>query len=132
MVKSLIIIKPRFLKYTDDVIDTFKNLGYTETRRTKLTLNQEQCDVIWSDLKQACISGLHEGGLEYYQDYCDYIMSGNVNCVVIESENGNYSDIWITKSKLREKHQVSGYRDLLHASDSNELAENEIACVFLN
>jgi nucleoside diphosphate kinase len=130
MVTTLIIIKPGFLSESNVILDYFYNMSYSLKQEKTTKLTREQCETIWGDIHQEEIDGHFRPG--YFDDYCNYVMSDNVYCAVIESNDNDYNEITIAKRDLRKKYNVHGFMDLLHTSDSNEDAEIEISCIFGN
>lgn len=129
MTKLVIIIKPGFLDKTNEVIEAYSNLGFSIDERKIDILTREQCNIIWGDIYQKELEGHFPTG--YFNEYYEYIMSGNVECISLSSQNTiDYNEIITLKRELRVAHNVEGMHDLLHTSDSTEDAILEIECLF--
>ena len=134
MNKLLIIIKPGFLEFAETILEAFANIGFAYCDYKQTVLTQEQCDIIWKDLKaQAERHPKKPQYAQYYADYCNYIMSGEVRCIIMESESDNYDRVLRTKLELRHNNGFAkSFRDMLHTSDTNADALAEIDCIFNN
>ena len=89
------------------------------------------CDVLWSDIKFISETYKHDKSWKgYFTEYCNYVMSGEVDCIILQKDSENYNEIHELKHTIREKYGVRGFQDLLHTSDNNEDAEHEIVAIF--
>lgn len=134
MNKLLIIIKPGFQEYAEMILEAFTNIGFAFCESKQTVLTQEQCDIIWKDLKAKADNRTDKPQYaNYFSEYCAYIMSGEVQCIVMESETDIYEQALCTKLKLRHDNNYhKTYRDMLHTSDTNADAMAEIECIFNN
>lgn len=131
MTKLVVIIKPGFLNFTNDIIQEFVNIGFKEIQHKTLVLTQEQCNIIWYDFKEDCETKPYFKKFNVFDKFCSYLMSDNVYCIEFISDNEiNDEFIKNLKDNLRKQYQVKGIRNLLHTSDTTKDAEREIICIF--
>ena len=131
--KVLIIIKPGFQGHSNEVLEIFAQMGCVVTDRKTTILTQEQCNVIWGDIRVNMKAGINPKAQKYYEDYCAYIMSGEVECIILEAPEIDYHQVALAKNNIRKQNNaIRTFKDILHTSDTNEDAEAEIQCIFIN
>lgn len=118
---GFIIIKPGFLKYTDNIIKDLHRLDFTVIEALEKTLTKEQAETIYS---------VHKGK-PFYDGLIRYMTSAPCIGMILLSP---YSDresaietLMQLKEKYRKRYSIDKTHNVMHSSDSyqNSLYEAE-------
>lgn len=120
----LIMIKYGFDSLEEEIIETYKNLGWNLINNTtKNPITEEDAKVVWNTLKGKLFEGNY-----------DYNKQGNVILLHLQKDyaEDNYKIAYKTKRELRAKYADKDniFANVLHTSDNNERAMEEIKIFF--
>ena len=127
--RTLIIIKPDGVErgYADQIIDRFKEKGFTVVERRDMTISRALAEKHYAEHKDK----------PFYPSLVDYITSGPVVVAILEGENavadGRLAPTDPQKAPpgtIRGDFGESIDRNTIHGSDSPESARREIALFF--
>ena len=109
---GFIIIKPGFLKYTDDIIRDLHRLDFIVIEAMEKTLTREEAETIYS---------VHKGK-PFYEELIDYMTSSPCIGMILLSP---FSDRELTietlkqlKERYRKRYGIDKTRNVMHSSDS--------------
>lgn len=113
--RIFVIIKPGFLKYSQDIVERFLDGGWKieKQRAKRLTL---------SEAKK--LYYIHKDK-DFYKDLCKYMSSDTTIAFIFKKDNIKQSeDIFkqtsLIKDELRKEYEESDMRNVLHSSDSSQ------------
>jgi nucleoside-diphosphate kinase len=129
--RTLIIIKPDGVErgYADQIIDRFKEKGFTVVERRDMTISRALAEKHYAEHKDK----------PFYPSLVDYITSGPVVVAILEGENavaearalmGPTDPQKAPPGTIRGDFGESIDRNTIHGSDSPESARREIALFF--
>lgn len=111
-VHALIVIKPGFLQYEEEILNIFKDAGWRidQMRTTQLTL--EQAHTLYEPHKEE----------DFYEDLCKYMSSGSCTAVYLcknksESDKDPLKEVAKIKDEIRDKWSESEMRNVIHSTD---------------
>ena len=109
---GFIIIKPEFLKYTDNIIRDLHRLDFIVIEAMEKTLTREEAETIYS---------VHKGK-PFYEELIDYMTSSPCIGMILLSP---FSDRELTietlkqlKERYRKRYSIDKTRNVMHSSDS--------------
>ena len=109
---GFIIIKPGFLKYTDNIIRDLHRLDFIVIEAMEKTLTREEAETIYS---------VHKGK-PFYEELIDYMTSSPCIGMILLSP---FSDRELTietlkqlKERYRKRYSIDKTRNVMHSSDS--------------
>lgn len=111
--RIFVIIKPGFLKYSQDIVERFLVDGWEiEKQRAKLLTLSEAKKLYY----------IHKGK-DFYKDLCKYMSSDITVAFIFKKDNVKQpGDIFkqtsLIKDELRKEYGESDMRNVLHSSDS--------------
>ena len=121
---GFIIIKPGFLKYTDNIIKDLHRLDFVIIEAREKTLTHEEAETIYS---------VHKGK-PFYDKLIRYMTSGPSIGMILLSP---YSDresatetIKQLKEKYRKRYGIDKTHNVIHSSDSYQSALHEAEAFF--
>jgi nucleoside-diphosphate kinase len=121
---GFIIIKPGFLKYTDNIIKDLHRLDFTVIEALEKTLTKEQAETIYS---------VHKGK-PFYDGLILYMTSAPCIGMILLSP---YSDresaietLMQLKEKYRKRYSIDKTHNVMHSSDSYQSALHEAEAFF--
>lgn len=127
MERSLLIIKPGFIKHERDIVKMLeKNAAVKVTKKVKMKLDRELLAKHYAEHVEK----------PFYGELVDYMSSGEVVVMIAEGGNGSIQKIrevcGATKNPaegtIRHKFGIGEItRNVIHSSDSPENGEREIA-----
>lgn len=115
-----VIIKPGFLKKSDEIMKTIKDEGFelVKTRTKLLTLKEAQT-----------LYKIHKEE-EWYKPLCDYMSSDlSLGLLFRSKDKDPFKKMGEVKDNIREKFGESDMRNVMHSSDSYEHMLNE-QCIY--
>lgn len=115
-----VIIKPGFLKKSDEIMKTIKDDGFelVKTRTKLLTLKEAQT-----------LYKIHKEE-EWYKPLCDYMSSDlSLGLLFRSKDKDPLKKMGEIKNKIREKFGESDMRNVMHSSDSYEHMLDE-QCIY--
>ena len=109
---GFIIIKPGFLKYTDDIIRDLHRLDFVIIEAMEKTLTREEAETIYS---------VHKGKA-FYEKLIDYMTSSPCIGMILLSPFSDRESAIETlkqlKEKYRKRYSIDKTRNVMHSSDS--------------
>ena len=109
---GFIIIKPGFLKYTDNIIKDLHRLDFVIIESKEKTLAREEAEVIYS---------VHKGK-PFYEELIDYMTSSPcIGMILLSPFSDRESPIEALKQlkeKYRKRYSIDKTRNVIHSSDS--------------
>ena len=109
---GFIIIKPGFLRYTDDIIKDLHRLDFTVIEAKEKTLTREDAETIYS---------VHKGK-PFYEKLIKYMTSGpSIGMILLSPFSDRESAIETLKhlkDKYRKRYSIDKTHNVLHSSDS--------------
>ena len=122
--KIFVVIKPGFLDKAQEILDIYKDEGWT---------------LKFSTIKQLLLSEARElykvhKKQDFYKDLCDYMSSGITRAMIFtkETNKDEFKEATRIKDVIREKWGESDMRNVVHSSDSKENMEHEAGIYFGN
>ena len=122
--KIFVVIKPGFLDKAQEILDIYKDEGWT---------------LKFSTIKQLLLSEARElykvhKKQDFYKDLCDYMSSGVTRAMIFtkETDKDEFKEATHIKDVIREKWGESDMRNVVHSSDSLENMEHEAGIYFSN
>ena len=120
--KIFVVIKPGFLDKAQDILDIYKEEGWT---------------LKFSTVKQLLLSEARElykvhNKQVFYKDLCDYMSSGVTRAMIFskETDKDEFKEATRIKDIIREKWGESDMRNVVHSSDSLENMKHEAGIYF--
>ena len=109
---GFIIIKPGFLRYTDNIIRDLHRLDFTIIEALEKTLTREEAEEIYS---------VHKGK-PFYEKLIKYMTSGpSIGMILLSPFSDRESAIETLKQlkeKYRKRYSIDKTHNVLHSSDS--------------
>ena len=125
--KAFVIIKPEFLKYKDEIYEYITSKGFIMHDHTNpITLSKKQVQTLYSCHKEK----------DFYDDLCDYMMSGDIEASLWVFDYDKYprtntiSLMKEIKDHFRNKYGKSEMKNCMHSSDSLENVQREAKIIF--
>lgn len=118
------IVKPGFLDYTPEIIDIFKQQGWTATKiRTTKLLRSQAADLYRSLSKE-----------DFFPNLCDYMSSDPSTAIIYEHptlpQKDAYKVVAVIKDNIRDMWGIDDCRNVMHSSDSYSNMERESSIYF--
>jgi nucleoside-diphosphate kinase len=120
--KIFVVIKPGFLDKSQEILDMYKDEGWTLKFATiKQLLLSEARELYKVHKKQ-----------DFYKDLCDYMSSGITRAMIFtkETNKDEFKEATRIKDVIRDKWGESDMRNVVHSSDSKENMEHEAGIYF--
>ena len=109
---GFIIIKPGFLKYTDNIIRDLHRLDFIVIEAMEKTLTREEVETIYS---------VHKGK-PFYEELIDYMTSSPCIGMILLSPFSDRESTIETLKQLKERYRkrygIDKTRNVMHSSDS--------------
>ena len=109
---GFIIIKPGFLKYTDNIIRDLHRLDFIVIEAMEKTLTREEAETIYS---------VHKGK-PFYEELIDYMTSSPCIGMILLSPFSDRESTIETLKQLKERYRkrygIDKTRNVMHSSDS--------------
>ena len=109
---GFIIIKPGFLKYTDNIIRDLHRLDFIVIEAMEKTLTREEAKTIYS---------VHKGK-PFYEELIDYMTSspciGMILLSPFSDRESTIETLKQLKERYRKRHSIDKTRNVMHSSDS--------------
>lgn len=120
--KIFVVIKPGFLDKAQEILDMYKDEGWTLKFATiKQLLLSEARELYKVHKKQ-----------DFYKDLCDYMSSGVTRAMIFTkaTKKDEFKEATRIKDVIRDKWGESDMRNVVHSSDSKENMEHEAGIYF--
>ena len=121
---GFIIIKPGFLKYTDNIIKDLHRLDFVIIEAREKTLTHEEAETIYS---------VHKGK-PFYDKLIKYMTSGPSIGMILLSPFSDRESATETlkqlKEKYRKRYSIDKIHNVIHSSDSYQSALHEAEAFF--
>ena len=121
---GFIIIKPGFLKYTDNIIKDLHRLDFVIIEAREKTLTHEEAETIYS---------VHKGK-PFYDKLIRYMTSGpSIGMILLSPFSDRESAIETLKQlkeKYRKRYSIDKIHNVIHSSDSYQSALHEAEAFF--
>ena len=121
---GFIIIKPGFLKYTDNIIKDLHRLDFVLIEAREKTLTHEEAETIYS---------VHKGK-PFYEKLIRYMTSGPSIGMILLSPFSDRESATETlkqlKEKYRKRYSIDKIHNVIHSSDSYQSALHEAEAFF--
>ena len=121
---GFIIIKPGFLKYTDNIIKDLHRLDFVIIEAREKTLTHEEAETIYS---------VHKGK-PFYEKLIRYMTSGPSIGMILLSPFSDRESATETlkqlKEKYRKRYSIDKMHNVIHSSDSYQSALHEAEAFF--
>ena len=121
---GFIIIKPGFLKYTDNIIKDLHRLDFVIIEAREKTLTHEEAETIYS---------VHKGK-SFYKKLIKYMTSGpSIGMILLSPFSDRESAIETLKQlkdKYRKRYSIDKTHNVIHSSDSYQSALHEAEAFF--
>ena len=109
---GFIIIKPEFLKYTDNIIRDLHRLDFIVIEAMEKTLTREEAETIYS---------VHKGK-PFYEELIDYMTSspciGMILLSPFSDRESTIESLKQLKERYRKRYSIDKTRNVMHSSDS--------------
>jgi nucleoside-diphosphate kinase len=122
--KIFVVIKPGFIDKAQEILDIYKNEGWTLKFSTIKQLLLSEAKELYKVHKKQ----------DFYKDLCDYMSSGVTRAMIFtkETNDDEFKEATRIKDVIREKWGESDMRNVVHSSDSKENMEHEAGIYFGN
>lgn len=122
--KIFVVIKPGFLDKAQDILDIYKEEGWTLKFSTIKKLLLSEARELYKVHKKE----------EFYKGLCDYMSSDITRAMIFtkETNKDEFKEATRIKDVIREKWGESDMRNVVHSSDSKENMEREAGIYFGN
>ena len=121
---GFIIIKPGFLKYTDNIIKDLHRLDFVIIEAREKTLTHEEAETIYN---------VHKGK-PFYEKLIKYMTSGPSIGMILLSPFSDRESATETlkqlKEKYRKRYSIDKIHNVIHSSDSYQSALHEAEAFF--
>ena len=121
---GFIIIKPGFLKYTDNIIKDLHRLDFVIIEAREKTLTHKEAETIYS---------VHKGK-PFYEKLIRYMTSGPSIGMILLSPFSDKESATETlkqlKDKYRKRYSIDKIHNVIHSSDSYQSALHEAEAFF--
>lgn len=120
--KIFVVIKPGFLDKAQEILDIYKNEGWTLKFSTIKQLLLSEAKELYKVHKKQ----------DFYKDLCDYMSSEVTRAMVFtkETNKDEFKEATRIKDVIRDKWGESDMRNVVHSSDSKENMEHEAGIYF--
>lgn len=120
--KIFVVIKPGFLDKAQEILDIYKDEGWTLKFATIKQLLLSEAKELYKVHKKQ----------DFYKDLCDYMSSGVTRAMIFtkETNKDEFKEATRIKDVIREKWGESDMRNVVHSSDSKENMEREAGIYF--
>lgn len=122
--KIFVVIKPGFLDKAQEILDMYKDEGWSLKFSTIKQLLPSEAKELYKVHKKQ----------DFYKDLCDYMSSSITRALIFtkETNNDEFKEATRIKDEIREKWGESDMRNVVHSSDSLENMEHEAGIYFGN
>ena len=122
--KIFVVIKPGFLDKSQEILDMYKDEGWTLKFSTVKQLLLSEAKELYKVHKKQ----------DFYKDLCDYMSSGVTRALIFTkaTNKDEFKEATRIKDVIREKWGESDMRNVVHSSDSKENMEHEAGIYFGN
>lgn len=122
--KIFVVIKPGFLDKAQEILDIYKDEGWTLKFSTVKQLLLSEARELYKVHKKQ----------DFYKDLCDYMCSGVTRAMIFtkETNKDEFKEATRIKDVIREKWGESDMRNVVHSSDSKENMDHEAGIYFGN
>ena len=122
--KIFVVIKPGFLDKAQEILDIYKDEGWTLKFSTVKQLLLSEARELYKVHKKQ----------DFYKDLCDYMCSGVTRAMIFSkaTEKDEFKEATRIKDVIREKWGESDMRNVVHSSDSKENMDHEASIYFGN
>lgn len=125
--RIFIVIKPGFLKYSQQILQAFFDEDWEIEKQTSKQLLLKEAQKLYSIHKKE----------DWYKPLCEYMSSEKTTAFILVNHNMKMSKTVFEhtskiKDELREKYGESDMRNVIHSSDSLEHMKQEQAIYFAN
>ena len=122
--KIFVVIKPGFLDKAQDILDIYKEEGWTLKFSTIKKLLLSEARELYKVHKKE----------EFYKGLCDYMSSDITRAMIFtkETDKDEFKEATRIKDVIREKWGESDMRNVVHSSDSLENMKHEVSIYFGN
>lgn len=121
---SFIIIKPKFLRYTDEIIKDLHRHDFIIIEAEEKTLTREEAETIYSCHK----------GKPFFDELVEYMTSGPcIGMILLSpfSDKNHATEVLLQiKSKYRKRYSIDKTHNVMHCSDSYQSALHEAETFF--
>ena len=121
---GFIIIKPGFLKYTDNIIKDLRRLDFVIIEAREKTLTKDEAEIIYSCHK----------GKPFFDKLIKYMTSGPSIGMILLSPFSDRESATETlkqlKDKYRKRYSIDKIHNVIHSSDSYQSALHEAEAFF--
>ena len=120
--KIFAVIKPGFLDMAQEILDIYKDEGWTLKFSTIKQLLLSEAKELYKVHKKQ----------DFYKDLCDYMSSGVTRAMIFtkETNKDEFKEASRIKDEIREKWGESDMRNVVHSSDSKENFKKEASIYF--
>lgn len=123
--RIFIVIKPGFLKYSQQILQAFFDEDWEIEKQTSKQLLLKEAQKLYSIHKKE----------DWYKPLCEYMSSEKTTAFILVNHNMKMSKTVFEhtgkiKDELREKYGESDMRNVIHSSDSLEHMKQEQAIYF--
>lgn len=120
--KIFVVIKPGFLDKAQEILDMYKDEGWTLKFSTIKQLLLSEAKELYKVHKKQ----------DFYKDLCDYMSSGVTRAMIFtkETNKDEFKEASRIKDEIREKWGESDMKNVVHSSDSKENMEHEAGIYF--
>lgn len=120
--KIFVVIKPGFLDKSQEILDIYKDEGWTLKFATIKQLLLSEAKELYKVHKKQ----------DFYKDLCDYMSSDVTRAMIFtkETNKDEFKEATRIKDVIRDKWGESDMRNVVHSSDSKENMEHEAGIYF--
>ena len=120
--KIFVVIKPGFLDKAQEILDIYKDEGWTLKFATIKQLLLSEAKELYKVHKKQ----------DFYKDLCDYMSSDVTRAMIFtkETNKDEFKEATRIKDVIRDKWGESDMRNVVHSSDSKENMEHEAGIYF--
>ena len=120
--KIFVVIKPGFLDKSQEILDIYKDEGWTLKFATIKQLLLSEAKELYKVHKKQ----------DFYKNLCDYMSSDITRAMIFtkETNKDEFKEATRIKDVIRDKWGESDMRNVVHSSDSKENMEHEAGIYF--
>ena len=120
--KIFVVIKPGFLDKSQEILDIYKDEGWTLKFATIKQLLLSEAKELYKVHKKQ----------DFYKDLCDYMSSDVTRAMIFtkETNKDEFKEATRIKDVIRDKWGESDMRNVVHSSDSKENMGHEAGIYF--
>lgn len=117
-----VVVKPGFLKLTDEIIKFYKKRGWNIEKTTIKQLTIDEAKELYK---------VHSKE-DFYDDLCNYMSSDLSRAFIFykTSKSDQFKEATTLKDEVRKTWGESDMRNVVHSSDSQENMDHEYAVYF--